>query len=194
MLSVAFTALFKHVSVTVSLLCRRSWCPRSRRCARRSWRASTCHALLPLPLLCHLLPSYPLPWCPLSTQCLLSTHLAPWVACHHIITHIIHITRRSTDPEPSQVSEMFSPQRHCEALLVVFRCALQTWAAQFYSTYCCSRWTTNTTPDTLFLSLCKTLPQRQVIGPLTTRTILLLGHYIVSGGVKMWDTLLQPST
>lgn len=97
-----------HVATVtaVFLLHRRSWCPRWRRCDRRSSRASTCPALLLLPLLFHLLPSCPLPWCPLSTPCLLSTHLAPWAACPLIITRIIHITPPSTDPEPFQV------QRH----------------------------------------------------------------------------------
>lgn len=92
-----------HSLQLTSPLCRRSWFPRWRRCARQSWRESTCPALLRLPLLFHLLPSCPPPWCRLSTPCLRSTRLVRWVACPRTTTRTIPTTLLSTDPEPFQV-------------------------------------------------------------------------------------------
>lgn len=107
--------LCPHICKSAFDVRRRSWCPKWRRCVRQSSRESTCLALPLLPLLFHLLPSCPPLWFPLSTPCLPCTLLAQWVACLLIITHTIHITLRSTDPEPFQVRTTLvwnTPLRH----------------------------------------------------------------------------------
>ncbi len=88
--------------------CRRSWFREWRRCARPFWKASTCPGRLPRLHHCHPLHSSPLPWCPLSTPCILYTLLAPWAQCLLLLT----ITT-STGPGPSQVT----PSSHLANLI-----------------------------------------------------------------------------